>query len=250
VVPATSLRRLDISVSATGAIDCVDILRNNVLVKRFSPCDVPRGEPDRRSAVVRTHVYLEVGWGKPGKPVQWEVTLSLSDGRVEAVEPRFRGRQILSPLDHGGQNDESLYASHCTERTERTVRFVTETRGNPNPVTNTNQGVCLQVAMPLQGEILLDCNGNRASVPLRRLLERTFTGSISGDLAAPAWRLHRAPLPWEWDWWLSFSDRRDDRDERDVYMVRVRQGNDQWAWSSPIFVGGVQGEPETAGEPR
>lgn len=45
--------------------------------------------------------------------------------------------------------------------------------------------------------------------------------------------LHRAPLPWEFEWTLALDDT---GSGPDVYYVRVRQKNDQWAWSSPVFL--------------
>ena len=230
VLAPTPSRELNITVRATAAIDCVDIIRNNELIKRFSACDVPQQDPGDS---VRTHVYLELGWGHPRHSVHWDVDVRLSTGRIVSVEPRFRGRETLSPLEHNGGTTDTLYYSRCTSVSERSVHLVTETQGNPNQVTNTSQGICLEVEMPLQGKILLDCNGKKEAVLLEQLLKRAFTGSLIDDLESPAWRLHRAPLPWESCWRLSYSEQ---RDERDVYSARVRQQNDQWAWSSPIFV--------------
>lgn len=62
VLAPTPSRELNITVRATAAIDCVDIIRNNELIKRFSACDVPQQDPGDS---VRTHVYLELGWGIP-----------------------------------------------------------------------------------------------------------------------------------------------------------------------------------------
>jgi len=42
------------------------------------------------------------------------------------------------------------------------------------------------------------------------------------------------PAKHEWQWDLEFKDTKDT--EQDQYYVRVRQANDQWAWSSPIFI--------------
>ena len=82
------------------------------------------------------------------------------------------------------------------------------------------------------------------ALPIRErkvALERLFKGSVAGnivdEMASHCWKLHKAPLPWEYRWELNFEERAEYVLERDVYYIRVRQTNDQWAWSSPIFVG-------------
>jgi hypothetical protein len=50
-----------------------------------------------------------------------------------------------------------------------------------------------------------------------------------------AWRINRAPQEHELYYNLAFDDTEDLR-SGDTYYARVRQKNDHWAWSSPIFV--------------
>jgi hypothetical protein len=69
-------------------------------------------------------------------------------------------------------------------------------------------------------------------MPLSRLIEGARTGHLSG-IDSPAYRFHRAPLTHEFDWNIQWNDT---AEPGDSYYVRVRQLNDQWAWSSPIFI--------------
>jgi hypothetical protein len=115
----------------------------------------------------------------------------------------------------------------------RAIRFRTTTFGNPTNRTPVTQGVCLDVEMPLVGQVEAEINGQRISYPLRALLQGARTGRL-GKIASPAYRFHRAPPRWEFDWRFNLEDA---GEPGDVYYVRVRQVNDQWAWSSPIWVG-------------
>ena len=73
---------------------------------------------------------------------------------------------------------------------------------------------------------------------LRVVLGDQVTGIVSGYLGGfltPAWCLHQAVPRAARACRFSFTDR---SSQRDWYYVRVRQQNDQWAWTSPIWVDG------------
>jgi hypothetical protein len=78
------------------------------------------------------------------------------------------------------------------------------------------------------------------NVLLARLLKGARAGRL-GKIASPAYRFHRAPRRWEFDWRGELEGRAPDPEQADAYTLRVRQMNDQWAWSSPIRVGDVRG---------
>lgn len=72
-----------------------------------------------------------------------------------------------------------------------------------------------------------------AVIPLTSLRRLAIEVHAGGAIDSPAYRFHRAPLPWEFEWTLALDDA---GSGPDVYYVRVRQKNDQWAWSSPVFL--------------
>lgn len=229
IIPLTRHRHIEIRLAAGGAIDCVDVVKNNRLLRRWSECDVPQAEP---SDPLHTKVFLEVGWGEKRKETAWDVCLSISEGRIIAIEPRFRGREVVSPVEEEPGASVCYHTAHWERHGERAVAFTARSVGHPNNFTNTAQGMCLEVEMPLGASVEAVLNGQRVSVPLRRLMAGAKSGNL-GEIDSPAWRLHRAPLPWEFLWNISL----DDADDAPAfYYVRVRQKNDQWAWSSPIFV--------------
>ncbi len=228
VIPTTGRRKIDFQLAAGGAIDCVDILRDGELVKRFSQYEMPKGDdaPD----LVHTRIHLELGWGARHKSFQWNAELGITDGEIRAVEPRFRGREVVSPVE--ADEVDTYHTSKVLERNERSVRFETITTGNPNNATNTCQGMCLEVAMPRDATVFANLNGRRAEWPLDALLAGARSGRLQ-NIDSPAWRFHRAPAPTEWKWSGAWEE------ESDIdasYYLRVRQRNDQWAWTSPVFL--------------
>lgn len=229
VVPRTGRRIIDIEVQGRAPIDYVDVVKNNRLLRRFSETDL---EPQPATSPFETLLYLELGWGSRGRPYTWDVTFGISDGEILDVEPRFRGLEVLSPLDKKEDGCEAPL-SRWDQLDERTVHFETVTAGNPTTTTPGTQGMCLHAMLPLRAEIMLSLNGRSTRVPLQRLIEGAYA-DYTGSIDSPAFRLHRAPSVWEYHWELTCCDEQE-MGEKAVYYVRVRQKNDQWAWSSPIF---------------
>jgi hypothetical protein len=231
-IQRTPGRKIRVDVRGGYAIDCVDLIKNNRLLRRFSECDVPQALP---GDMIRTLVFLELGWSDRNVEVRWDVTLGIGAGRLLSVEPRFRGPHVVSPVDEEGTS-RRYHDSHCERVDDRSVHITTVTRGNPNSFTNACQGVCVEVAMPASGSLETVINGQSVSIPLQRLL----AGAVAGDTKgwhSPAFRFHRAPRSSEYNWQLETTDEDTWEDpRRDVYYARVRQKNDQWAWSSPIFL--------------
>ena len=227
-----SSRDLAFAVEAGGVIDCVDILRDGELVKRFSQYEMPAREEE----LVHTKIYLELGWGARRRECKWEAELGINDGEIKSVEPRFRGREVVSPVE--AAEVESYYENKIIQQDGPSVSFAAVTRGNPNNSTNTSQGVCLEVLMPRNAVVYAKLNGIRTEWELKNLLTGARSGRLR-DIDSPAWRFNRAPLPHEWKWQ---GDWQDDSDTRASYYLRVRQRNDQWAWSSPIFFRGTDGD--------
>ena len=229
VIPRAGRRAIDIEVEGRAPIDYVDVVKNNRLLRRFSETDL---EPQPMASPSETLLYLELGWGSKGRSYTWDATFGISEGEILDVEPRFRGLEVLSPLDKEDGRFK-FFQSRWDQIDERTVHFETVTSGNPTTTTPGTQGVCLRVVMPLQANVVMTLNDWSIHVPLRRLVEGAYA-DYTGSIDSPAFRLHRAPSTWEYRWSISFEDEHADG-EPAFYHVRVRQKNDQWAWSSPIF---------------
>ncbi len=236
-------RRREITFNVVGGapLDAVDIIKNGSLLRRFSPTSSPAGAgPAKQTAAtgdpVHTKLLLEVGWGARGVRVDWDVRFGISGGRLLAVEPRFRGAEVVAPQEADPTVDQQGHTSHWTREGEHAVAFRTVTHGNPNNMTPATQGMCLEAELPLDAEVWAEINGRCVSYPVHYLVEGARAGRL-GKIDSPAYRFHRAPRWDELAWQGAFEDD-DAPDEDAVYTLRVRQSNDQWAWSSPIWVRG------------
>ncbi len=231
VAPAAERREIDVHVVGGAPIDYVDVVKNNALWRRVSRCDVPHPAEDTGDPI-RTRLYLEVGWGERGVRADWDVRFGVSAGRLLAVEPRFRGSEVVAPTEVDTTRDD-VPPSHWERDSVRSVRFQTTTFGNPNNRTPATQGVSLDVEMPQDAEVWAEIDGRRVAHSLAELLAGARAGRL-GKIASPCYHFHRAPRPWEFDWRFMLEDT---GTPGDTYYIRVRQVNDQWAWSSPIWVG-------------
>jgi len=221
-------RNIEISVSGGGPIDYIEIVKNNKAIHRASATDFEIPEP---GDVIKTKLFIEIGWGKMIEQ-RWDVRLEIGNGKLIAVEPRFRGEYVVAPKDK--EEGEYQYSSWHREG-ERTVRFKTRTNGNPTVLTNANQGIMLEVEMPVDGKVIANFNGKKVEYTLRQLLTGGRAGYIGGFVSA-AYRFHRAPKTEEYEWRITFQDAAEKTRGYDFYYVRVCQKNGQWAWSSPIWV--------------
>jgi len=232
-IAKTDSRDIHVNVVGGAAIDYVDIIKNNRLWRRISPCEVAQ---PAEGETFRTLIYLELGWSDRGRQVDWDVSLSVDGGRVLSIDPRFRGQEVVSPVEKEDGSSCDYHSSHWALAGENGVAFRTMTCGNPNSSTSATQGLCMEVEMPADGNIQATLNDQSHTIPLARLRQGALVGDIEG-WHSPAFRFHRAPREWEYRWTIDLADDEPgDGDPRDVYYARVRQVNDQWAWSSPVFL--------------
>ena len=229
VIPPSAKNEIEIEIGAGAAIDYVDIIKNNQLLKRFSQCDFsPQETP---CGNIRTKLHLELGWGPRSLTQEWDVDFGLREGTIIHTEPRFRGQQVVSPLDKT-DDAASCHTARVNSETETVVNFSAVTGGNPNNSTPNMQGVCIEVDAPVDAIVFAVINGKTWEWPLSKLIEGARSDQVNG-IESPALRIHRAALPEELNWKCHFED---DSKDGDFYYARVRQKNEQWAWSSPVFV--------------
>lgn len=230
VLPPTRRRQICVSVVGGHALDYVEVLHNNRILHRTSAHKrLPASGWDRHAGPWKTHV--EVGWGEKGINVDWEVELSVVNGRLVDVEPRFRGHDVVAPQ---GREEESYAFSQWERRGEQGVWFSTRTWGNPTTTTSGTQGVGLQIDGDAGTLIRGKFNGQEVEVGLAELTEGPRSGYLGGFLT-PAYYIHRAAPKVEYKCDIDFSHEASGP-MRDWYYVRARQLNGQWAWSSPIWV--------------
>lgn len=230
-------------VEAGAAIDYVDVVYNNRLVRRISPDALARFSVADRAAAgsagdpvetMRTRITLELGWGPRGKAAPWEVDLSISAGEILELDPRFRGHDVLSP-EQEAETGESTFFSSCRRRDAQSVHLETTTWGNPTSTTSGTQAISLDVSMPRHGTVRARINGVETEADLERLLAGGKSGHLRHEIDSPAWLFHRAPEEHELIWNIELPDFTPTMQPGDFLYLRVRQTNNQWAWGSPIF---------------
>ncbi len=225
IVPPRDNARLRIEAVAGGFIDCIDIVRNGRLFHRISPEITPAPlSPD-----LETILYLELGWGARGSRHRWTGHIEIDDGEICAVEPRFRGAEIVSPLE--GSADAS--ALPAIRRDGNTVTFSVTAEANPNNATATTQGLAIRLLLGPAATVRASLSGQRIEIPLARLLRGAKSGNL-GPIDSPAWRFHALPLPAQWQW-AGAVDLGSLGSGENLY-VRLRQTDGQMAWTSPLFV--------------
>ncbi|MFW6208101.1 MAG: DUF3604 domain-containing protein [Spirochaetota bacterium] len=234
--PLQAAQKIEFELKAGGALDYVDIIKNGNLLSRYSQPDFPpyaASEHTGSSArgTVHTLLFLELGWGERNKQFNWDVQFGIDRGRIAAVDARFRGGEVVSPLD-AAEGSGSNFCSAWDQVDETRVNFVTKTFGNPTNSTSATQGMALEVEADPQAEISVIINDKTHQISLQDLRQRAFVG-YTGGFDSPAFKLHRAPGKEEFVWsgWLQDHD-----PSPGYYYLRGRQQNGAWVWSSPVWL--------------
>ena len=226
LIPATPERTIDVAVEGGDALDAIELLCNGAVIRRWNP---PLDGAQRGEREVR--VALELGWGAVDREQEWSVDLAIEGGALRGIEPRFRGHVVVAPQEQEWQRYAfSAWDQPAPER----VRCTTRTFGNPTVRTPATQGICLTLAGDGQTAIVATINGRQVRVTLDELARGGVSGNLGGFLSA-AYHFHRA-VDRAACRGASTHTHRAATPGRDWYTVRVRQRNEQWAWSSPIWV--------------
>lgn len=219
-------RQITVDVTGGDTIDYVEIVHNNRVVHHGA--HLPEiGDP--YSAPLK--VYFEMGWGERDVVTNWQGALTLQNGELLSVEPRFRGYEIVAPQ----ATEHDQYAFSRWQRTAPdTVEFTTRTWGNMSTTTASTQGLSFEFNATPETRFTGVINGQRVNVSVADLIAgpRSF---YLGGFVSPAFYFHRAVPQQEYTGQFTFNHRASST-QRDWYYVRVRQKNDHWAWSSPTWV--------------
>ena len=222
-------QKIDFTVQGEDYLDYVDLVKNCRVIKRFNPSftfSSPKGS-------VRAKIRFEWGWGVMTKLTEWTGTLKLTDGRLHSVTPCFRAQPTegaeLEELTKG----KSLI-SHITAQDESSVSFKSFSFGNPTPVTPINNSLILDVEMPVQASIMASVNGRKFEHKLAELLQGQRSHLVRGYLDV-AVSFYRAVPEQAFRLKGYFVDSNPES-PTDNYYLCVRQKNNQWGWSSPVWV--------------
>ena len=213
-------RRIYLNVTGESCIDYVDIVKNNKLIARLNGPLIP---VTPKGDTIRCKIKMEYGWNREEKYVPWNGKITI---------PCFRGAAFTSPQE--GDTEFHTHINPIAGSTDTAVELALHTTKNPNTVTPATQAVILDVEMPLDGIITSDFNGKAFSHTLAELLEGSRSHFMRGWLSEAV--LFNRAMP-ESCWTVEhYMEDCEPENDTDFYYVRVRQKDQQWAWSSPIWV--------------
>ena len=224
----------EIRVTARGrdVLDKIEVIKNNKPLKRYFGPRAP--EPgDTFQGVIR----IEWGWGDKEESVRWDGELKLSEGRIDSVEPCFTGDPVLAPSEDGGGVGESEDPIHgIVGQDEQTVEWFSHTQGNLHPFLRGTSALVLEVDAPVSARFDFKVNGKTFGWTVAELAEGSRSDFLRG-WRSEAVMVHKAVPDATRSAQVAFVDS-GESDGADYYYVRVAQENNQWAWSSPIWITG------------
>jgi len=229
-------REFNFVVQGDDFLDYVDLIKNGRILERFNP---PFSLPTPRGSSVRAKIRFQWGWGQKDRFTEWNGTLSLSDGRLRQAIPCFRaqpseGAERESERERGALEKGATLISRITRQDNASVSFHSYSYGNPTPLTPINNSIVLDVEMPYSAIIKASVNGRNFEHTLAELIEGQRSHLVGGYLDVAVSFFHAAT---EAAFTLrgSLVDSHPENDT-DYYYLCVRQKNNHWAWSSPIWV--------------
>ncbi len=219
--------RVDIEAVAGSFIDYIDLIKNGSVIERITPALQPN-PVDNLHGELDTLLVLELGWGARGSIHDWEGSISVSGGTVDAVEPRLRGAEIVSPLEGDLISD----FNDQVFRDGNDITFKMRTFANPNNSTISTKSLAARVRLQPGADFKIDLCGQNLEVSAERLLLGALSGNL-GPIDSPAYRLHPLPRSSQWQW--SGSVGVGEVKVGDWINLRMRQSNGQATWSSAFF---------------
>lgn len=226
-IRADGSRRIEVDVLGGDRVDYVEVLRNNEVIARERPTPDPG-----RQGTFDGVLAFSVGWGEHGVAVDWDVEAIVHGGRIQSVDPRLHGEDVVDPTRTSDAAEGPT--SRWEQKDAHTVALRTRTTGNPTVMTDGTQQLGLHVVGDDDTVLEVRANGlvvRRSVAELRRGSHTAYTGGF----LSPAVLLHRAADEDARRVRLEVTDP-GSGEERDWYYARVRQVNDQYAWSSPTWV--------------
>lgn len=225
-VRASGTRRIEVDVLGGDRIDFVEVLRNNEVIA------VGRPTASSEESGFDGVLAVSFGWGEYGVEVDWDVSIRVRGGRILSVDPRLHGEDIVDPLRKG--SDAEGPTTRWVQADDHTITMATRTRGNPTVLTDATQQLGLQVVGDGNTVLEVIANGRTVQATVAELREGSKT-AYTGGFVSPAILLHRAADESARTVRMDFEDVGGD-EGTDWYYTRVRQANDQYAWSSPTWV--------------
>lgn len=249
--PYAGKRAVTAAVTGGFALERVELVKNNAVIytkqypslyPSFSGNNEQPFSTGPGGTAITGKVPLQFGWGEKGVKAAWEGTLRILDGTLLSPEPRFRGQDLVDPLDGNDLEAASENPAFSWDRDHSLVSFSFVTRGNSTASTDNTQQISLEIegtaATVIAADISVIQKGKKVSksfqFPLRDL-PQPVSAYVDGFISPAV--LCGAFMPA-----VSYTDEFTYTDEEhssrteDWYYLRVLQRNGQAGWTSPIWV--------------
>ena len=224
----TADRDIAVSVEGWDQVDRIEILKNNRVIKRMFPMDsVPGPESWDRPVIAR----FEYGWGPwPAldmtRVCDWIINISIENGRLESFQPCFQSGPLEEErLDEILSQDEK----HIRLKSFTALRQQFEDYSTKAVVMKISGGPDTRITVDLESPTKVSLTSKFSE--LAKSNEMLFTGDFPKESAM----LHRLVFDENYRSDFSFTDR-DEGIADNWYYVRAVQANEQYAWSSPIWM--------------
>lgn len=222
-------RRIYVNVEGQNSIDYIDIVKNGRTIARMSgplTPEIPTGD------TVRCKIKVDFGWNREETYVHWDGKLSISQGTINNVTPCFRGAAFTSPQE--GETEFETKVNRILSSNDKEVVLDMYSLKNPNTTTPAMQAVILDVTMPKNAMVVAEFNGKKFEHSLGELMGGARAHFMRGWLSE-AIQFNRA-MPENAFMFEHYMEDKEPEKETDYYYVRVRQRDQQWLWTSPIWV--------------
>ncbi len=227
-IASTQEREIEIDIQASSALESVEVVKNNQVLRRFHP--EKTNETENAKMIAR--IFLEVGWGEKKSSFSWRSRLHFPNSRILKIEPRFRGMEVVSPVEKEKGIEVPFRNGNFKQIDKGTLDFEVVSQGNPTNTTPATQGIYLEVETEKDSQIHAEFNEKEYQIPISRLIEGSYARNL-GKIDSPAFRFHRLAADWESKLKTTFTDTQ--TTNHDFYYLRVKQRNNQWAYASPIW---------------
>ncbi len=227
-LPATPERGVEVAASSPEPIEMIELVRSGRTIQRFFPEDL--AQP--LSLPGRARCRIQYGWGPWSaldleRVCSWEMSVRIRKGRFLGLDRCFQSGPYVEEL-----------RDRARQTGEREIRLSSFTSRRQAYLEDPTKAVVLDLEADAEAVLEIELRKPAAmtvEVPVRELLRDnrvTFTGVFTSE----SFVIHRLVGPEESSARVRWEDTRPAAGP-EAYFVRVRQHNNHWAWTSPIWVG-------------
>ena len=230
-LPFEADRSFEVAVEGADSLEMLELLRNGRTIQRCFPEDLissPLGLPGR------VKCRFQYGWGpwaalSMERICQWDAKISIEGGKFVGVEKHFQS----------GPFDEKL-RDRLVRRSDKELHLKSFTSRKQAYREDPTKSLVLELEADPAAKLILEFTEptvKRFVVPVAELVLENAV-EFTGVFTTESFVLHRLVFPQEYSCRVNWQDKGRNKSEGgDMYYVRARQHNNQWAWTSPIWVG-------------